>query len=493
MPREFRMRVAPILVLSSLAGCGGGNTAPPKNDADLAAVAKAEPKAPPPTTADPAVAPAEPAAPPPAPAEPAAPAAPVPAAPPAPVLPATAAEAAEVLDLRKFPLLEGAADPGMRTLAQLHYEAPGKVREAFASQVKELATRGWTIEPNGYVSDESASGTFRKDGFTLSLSISPAGKPGEADRVMVFYSQHGNVDTRTLPRPPEVKPMYESPLTSLYVTEATVEATAQATRERFLAEGWEPYGTAGNTLSFKRNAIEASATVQSAPAQGGKTVIQFGTQLLSHDLPAPPDAENVQYSDSPAQLSLDWSKDVGATADYYRHVLGERGWKATTDNPIEIDWKRVLIFRNEAKDMLELEMSTVEEKTRIMLEYSTAAQVAEEERRFKEEIARREMEKNKPKPKLAIKLPAGAGNLEQEASRIEFTVKKGTAQTAVEAIRQSLVESGWKEERSTLKPMFGDVSLAKENLSVSLGYIETGVLPPEITISGFGVDLEIEK
>lgn len=488
MPREFRMGIAPNLVLSVLAGCGGGASVPPERSAELATVAKAEPKAPLPTTIGPAVSPAEPAAPPPAPSAPF-----TPAAPPAPVVPTTAAEAAQVLDLRTFPLLDGAADPGMRTLAQLHYEAPGTVRNAFALQEKELASRGWTIEPNSYVSDESASGTFRKDGYTLSLSISPAGKPGEASKVMVFYSQHGNVDAQTLPRPPEVKPMYESPLTSMYVTEASVEATAQATRELFLAAGWEPYGTAGNTLSFKRNAIEASATVQSAPAQGGKTVIQFGTQLLSHDLPAPPDAEKVQYSDSPAQLSLDWNKDIGTTADYYRKALGERGWKATTDNPIEIDWKRMLIFRNEAKDMLELEMSTVEEKTRIMLKYSTAAEVAEEERRFKEEIARREMEKNKPKPKLAIKLPAGAGNLEQEASRIEFTVKKGTAQAAVEAIRQTLVDSGWKEERATLKPMFGDVSLEKESLSVSLGYIETGVLPPEITISGFGVDLEIQK
>jgi hypothetical protein len=61
----------------------------------------------------------------------------------------------------------------------------------------------------------------------------------------------------------------------MYVTEAPVENTKEACRKLLLAEGWVPYGAAGDTQSFKQNAVRLSATVSSAPAQGGKTMISY--------------------------------------------------------------------------------------------------------------------------------------------------------------------------------------------------------------------------
>jgi hypothetical protein len=48
---------------------------------------------------------------------------------------------------------------------------------------------------------------------------------------------------------------------------------------------------------FKQNANVVTATVSSAPAQGGKTMIQYSNQLISADIPAPPNVEDLRYGE----------------------------------------------------------------------------------------------------------------------------------------------------------------------------------------------------
>src|SRR5215208_6524589 len=97
-----------------------------------------------------------------------------------------------------------------------------------------------------------------------------------------------NGDTSKLPVPADAKLLYAFPTTRAYVTEKSVKETSDALRTLLTAQGWEPYGTAGDSLYFKRNAVKLSAWPSVAPAQGGKTVIQLATELMSVDLPAPP-------------------------------------------------------------------------------------------------------------------------------------------------------------------------------------------------------------
>src|SRR5262249_9184924 len=148
---------------------------------------------------------------------------------------------------------------------------------------KALLAQGWKELPDSAVTQEYASASFSRNGFVVYLSINPHGDGGLYVRLMNL----GNVKASKLPIPPGAKPVYLGDSTAMYVTEAAVPATVDACRNVFVAQGWVPYGNAPDTAVFKQNAILATAYISSAPAQGGKTSIQYSTQLISADIPAP--------------------------------------------------------------------------------------------------------------------------------------------------------------------------------------------------------------
>ena len=74
-----------------------------------------------------------------------------------------------------------------------------------------------------------------------------------------------------LPVPEGVKAVYQGDSTAMYETDAAVAATADAIRNLFVAQGWVPYGKAGDSDYFKQNAILATATVSSAPRGAAKS------------------------------------------------------------------------------------------------------------------------------------------------------------------------------------------------------------------------------
>jgi hypothetical protein len=175
---------------------------------------------------------------------------------------------------------------------------------------------------------------------------------------------------------------------------------------------------------------------------------------------------------------------------YLRETLAAQGWQATTEAPVKMDFRYFVIFRNPTNDLIDVNFTSVEGKTRVLARFQTAEEVARIEQRAREAAERKAREANQPKPTLAVKLPPDASSVEATANRIEFTVPVGQAKAAVESLRKQLVEAGWKETRATIEPMFGDVELSKDNASVSFAYIESGVLAPEITITGLGVELQ---
>ena len=266
--------------------------------------------------------------------------------------PATVEQAARILDLSTFPLPNGAKPPGSRQMANLSYVTTGDVKTAFEFNRKALLAQGWKELPNSSVTDQSASAIFSRSGFVVSISVSPIGEPGA---LMVMLQNLGNVKPGQLPVPPGTKPVYVGDSTAMYATEAAVSATADACRKLFLAQGWVPYGIAGDSAFFKQNAILVTATASSAPAQGGKTMIQYSSQLISADIPAPPNVEDLRYVDQPPELTFqtaDTNQD--AIVDFYRKTLAAAGWKSTLDHMIAVDDKPTMIFRNPAKDMLTL-------------------------------------------------------------------------------------------------------------------------------------------
>jgi hypothetical protein len=323
--------------------------------------------------------------------------------------------------------------------------------------------------------------------------------------LLVNIQNFGNIKPGQLPVPPGVKSVYVGDSSAMYVTEAAVPATADAVRKLLLAQGWVPYGTAGDSTWFKQNAIRINATVSVAPAQGGKTMISYSSELMSADLPAPPDAAELRYTDQNQELSFETAADKDAVIAYYRKTLATTKWEPTLEHTVQIDDKDEMIFRNPAKDMLTLALSSAShDKLSVSLSFQSAAEIAELDRKIKEEAparkaafeakkaeeAKQEAEANKPLPKAAVILPADAKGVEQTKDEIKFTVGNGKAKAAAESLRKQFSEAGWKEDLGTLNAMAGALSFSKEKQSLTISYTDTGVMPAEISLSAMGAELE---
>jgi hypothetical protein len=301
--------------------------------------------------------------------------------------PATVEQAAGVLDLSQLPVLEGADESPTRAVASLTYQLKkGDVESVFASYRKELAKQGWKESSRDTsVTPQSATTSLRKKGFVVSLSVFSASPPN----INVSIVDHGNIKLDALPRPPGTKPVYVGDLSAMYVTDGPVAETSAALRKLLLERGWKPYGIAADTSWFKQNAVRLSATVSSAPAQGGKTMITFNSELMSADLPAPPDADDLRYSEATKELVFESPADKKEVTAFYRKELASSHWEPTLEKLVDIGERPTMIFRNPGKDMLTLSFSIERGgRTSVSLQFQTAAEIAELERRLNEQAAK---------------------------------------------------------------------------------------------------------
>jgi hypothetical protein len=418
--------------------------------------------------------------------------------------PATVEQAAKVLDLSTFPLMDGAKPLESPQVANLFYLATGDVKTAFEFNRKALVAQGWKELPNSSVTDQSASAMFSRSGFVVFVTVTPSGD----GRLQVRLLNQGNVKPGKLPVPPNAKPVYVGDSTAMYETQAAVPATADACRNLFVAQGWVPYGDAGDSAVFKQNANLVTATVSSAPAKGGKTTIQYSNQLISADIPAPPNVEDLRYVDEPPELTFATANQE-AIVDFYRKTLATAGWKSTMDHMVDVDEKPTMIFRNPAKDMLTLAATGVlSGKLLISVRFQSAAEIAERDRRIKElapkiraaaeakaakeaKEAAELAERNKVE-KVAVVLPADATDVKQTKDQIKFTVGKGKAKAAVESLRTQFRDAGWKEKFAAMAGMSGAASFSKgDGQSVSLTYSDTPIGPSEVSLSAMRAELEV--
>jgi len=421
--------------------------------------------------------------------------------------PATVEQAARVLDLSTFPLMDGAKPLESPQVANLFYLATGDVKTAFEFNRKALVGQGWKELPNSSVTDQSASAMFSRNGFVVFVSVIPNGDGS----LQVRLQNQGNVKPGQLPVPPDAKPVYVGDSTAMYETAAAMPATVDACRNLFVAQGWVPYGDAGDSAMFKQNANLVTATVSSAPAQGGKTMIQYSNQLISADIPAPQGVDDLRYGDEPPELTFGTTQNQDAIVDFYRKTLAAAGWKSTMDKLVDVDEKPTMIFRNPAKDMLTLSLSGARGgNLGVSVRFQSGAEIAERDRKRKEAApklraateakaaqeakeAAELAEKNKV-PKVAVTLPADAKVVKQTNDSIKFTVGKGKAKAAVESFRKQFRDAGWKEKVASMAAMAGTLSFSKEEgQSVTITYSDTGFMPTEVSVSAFRAELEAAK
>jgi len=418
--------------------------------------------------------------------------------------PATVEEAAKVLDLRMIRLFDGAEEPANRTVAHLFYQAKTSVEKAHRFHEESLTKAGWKVLGDGYVSEQMASGTYGRDGYKVSLSVMPG---SDAGTVTITLANHGNVDTSNLPVPDNSKPFYATPVSHAYLTSASIEATASALREKLTQAGWEPYGDAGDVTNYKRNAVLLHARVAAAPAQDNTTFVDYSTELMSADLPAPPDAVRVQYADSNRQLSFDAKGSLDEVESFYRKRLGTSDWKATTENMIQSDFEQVLLFRNSAKDMLTLKLRNVDGMARGLLEFLSAEDVEKLEKKLAEsasknaEPAMAEEEpvtaeaEAKESPSVVVEVPLASTAKVTDASEnaLEFTVPSGAGKATVEGLRKHVLGAGWSEETAILENVAGNATLTKDSCMLSIVYADIGIGAAELTVMAIGGKLVPKK
>jgi hypothetical protein len=417
-------------------------------------------------------------------------------------VPATVEEAAKAIDLGKFPLLPGTSTNPARRLANLDYKARSDVRGAFAFQKKTLEEQGWKELAGGYLSDESCSGTFGKGGFTLTVSTIGASGPNSAGLVNIHIGNLGNVAVSKLPVPPGAKLLYSFPAATAYITEKSVKETSDVLRTLLTAQGWEPYGNAGDSMYFKKNAVKLSAFPSVAPAQGGKTMILFSAELMSVDLPAPQHFLSASYADATKALFVVVDMTPDALAAFYQEALGKAGWKSTTQKPVKLDFREMMIFRNDAKDIATLMMTKADGKLNANLAQQTAVEYAEAIRLAEIEAAQRKAKSAqyakeaadkaaRERVTIAITVPDDAKDVKQSKDLVEFKLATGKARAAVEAIQAALVKDGWTAKSPELEPIAGAISLEKKpGSTVVIFYVDTGLDDAQVTVSSFGADIQ---
>ena len=203
-----------------------------------------------------------------------------------PKTPAPVVVVPKPVNLKKLAMFEG-GELASLSAANASYRVKGGVKPVFEFHKKQFLDLGWKEAAGTSVTDQAASGTFTGAGYTVSVSAYPGGDPG---LISVLLHNHGNVELAKLPLPPGTKPVYVGAASAIHVTEAPVAATTEALRTLLMNAGWEPHGNVGDSWHYKQGLNRVSAMISSAPAQGGKTMINFSSELLTGELPVPPDA-----------------------------------------------------------------------------------------------------------------------------------------------------------------------------------------------------------
>ena len=298
----------------------------------------------------------------------------------------------ELLDLETFDRLPDAKPPYMRSGTLLMYDAPGKAVESYELLKKKLAAAYWREVPGGTVSAEygSANGYFQRGDHALTLSLSKGNQP---DTVSVTMQHHGNLDLSKLPLPKDAESVYRFPNTAGYVTTVAVDETAKTFGEAMAAAGWSVSESSPGSTTYKRGVQTVQVSIGSAPAQGGKTMLQLSPQLLPVDLPIPPKAEEIRFSHRSVELSFEYPGDWDEVAKFYQTELPRLGWKPTTEDLIKNDNDAFQIYRNAEKALAQLKVETRGGKTQATVESQSLAVFEENEKRFEEFQKKKEAEK----------------------------------------------------------------------------------------------------
>ena len=396
---------------------------------------------------------------------------------------------------------------------------------------------------------------FQKSGFAVSVMCFDAGGMAQ-----VTINNLANLQLGKLPTVKGAKSVFANEASANFSVAMKPAEAAAATRKLLIDAGWEPFGSLSNppdleTLTFKRNAIQLSAFISASQVEKGASGLMYSASVVSVDIPAPPNAEKLIYADHSKTLQFESSADHEAVAKFYRQRLAKQGWKPTTEQLIQHknDFGRpmqTLIFRNDAKDSLMLNLETAEGHSKAKLTYLTGVEVAAIEKRDKEaalkllaqnkadeaaekakaqtktkkpaksddgfpdvdaliksavgdalkdgDVDLEKLTKNAKSPKketVSIPIPDTVKQVNQTSDNVlQIKLPAGKGQATAELIRDQLLAADWETEgKDKLTEKSGNLTLNKGKLKLSMSYVDTGFSDVNLMLIGFGAKLEQGK
>jgi hypothetical protein len=87
-------------------------------------------------------------------------------------------------------------------------------------------------------------------------------------------------------------------------------------------------------------------------------------------------------------------------------------------------------------------------------------------------------------------LPAAAQDVQVTPRQIEFQLPSGSAKAALDDLKRQLTALQWQAAAPIGEAAAGQLSLKSGEQGVSILYVDPGLIPATITISGSGVELE---
>ncbi len=359
-----------------------------------------------------------------------------------------AAELAKVLDFTKLKLPKGTTSFDL-TPAHANIVAPGTVKTVWPVYMAQFNEMGWksTGGPREQISDDYASTTIAKDNFLAEISVS---KKGDTPETMVSLLWHGNLDTRALPRNEGAKAIFESQSGTGYTTEKNVADTHAELIELLMADGWQPYGRLGRGQSegnekenrfahLFKSGYHLDVMIGLAPAQNNKTMVQYNVYALSHEIPVPPGASDVEFDDNKWELKCKAPGDFLAVAELYKKAMLAAGLKALPGEQPQEKYVNQR-FGTEAGDIVMVQTSVKDDQTHVLVSGISAAMLAEIKKQDKEraetEIAAAE-EQQEADRKAATEKQAVHDELEKKIDKQQADLEKQIQDKVQEALKKA--------------------------------------------------------
>ena len=241
-----------------------------------------------------------------------------------------------------------------------------------------LSDLGWKVDPKlTTVKKIGGEMTFVKNGVVLYASI---GGPADGDlNVGLFHV--GNIDARTLPRPRDITVTGSLPSRIMY----SAAATPDELQKFFRAEipklaGWreysnprsegEPRADVGSfrLLRFINNAIKVEVSLyapdaadgkkpaEQKPASPTKTDVMVTMSLAQHEIPVPPDAQDLEIAEESDRLYHHFytKAKIAAVIEFYKKEM-PAPWKLRDAAATADDKKVVFAFDATGQNSLRLE------------------------------------------------------------------------------------------------------------------------------------------